>query len=171
MASIHYVVGSTEGSNKTTIAAGSSGSANVKIHKPANYYDQTNVFDSTPHNGDDAQKAILGYAFGKDTNTLIAQRSSDPVGSKRPLRNGSIYPAYVRSINYIESASTVLTATAIREGKFNVSTGKFATSYPATATDAFGNDNAARASFDSPGTITFMNTGSSPTNHALEAKG
>lgn len=170
MASIHYVVGSTEGSNKTTIAAGSSGSANVKVQKPANYYDQTHVFDSTPHNGDDAQKAILGYTFGKDTNTLIAQRSSDPVGSKRPLRSGSIYPAYVRSVNYIESASTVLTATAIRAGKFNIFTGDFALSYPATSSDSYGNDNAARSNAAIPGSITFKANASKPTSQNYPAK-
>ena len=172
--SIHYASATAANVEfiRASIAAGALGSASTNFIAPTNYFADVGVFASTPADTDDADKSVDSVDFAKaHGTTLIAQRSPDSYSGTAALKNGSIYPAYLQSINKQESATTVKVATAIREGKFNVSTGKFATSYPATATDAFGNDNAARASFDSPGTITFMNTGSSPTNHALEAKG
>lgn len=172
--SIHYASATAPNveSIDASIAAGSLGAASTNFIAPTNYFADVGVFASTPADTDDADKAVTSVAFGKDHGTtLIAQRSPDAISGTTALKNGSIYPAYVRSINSIETASTAKTSTAIRDGKFNLSTGKFATSYPATSSDAFGNDNAARASFSSPGTVTFMVTGGSPTNHALEAKG
>ena len=170
--SIHYNGSPNVESINASIAAGALGSSTTNFIAPTNYFADVGVFASTPADTDDVDKSVDSVDFAKDHGTtLIAQRSQDSFSGTAALKNGSIYPLYVQSINKQESATTAKVATAIREGKFNLSTGKFATSYPATATDSFGNDNAARASFDSPGTITFMVSGVSPTNHALEAKG
>ena len=126
---------------------------------------------SGTHNGDDADKALLGYTFDKETNSLIAQRSKDAIGATAVLKSASIYPQYLRSINSIETHRAVKSSTAIRDGFFNVSTGKFSPGYPATATDSFGNDNAARSSYAVPGSITFMKNGVTATSQNYEAKG
>lgn len=172
--SIHYASSTAANveSIDASIAAGSLGGSTTNFIAPNNYFADVGVFASTPADNSDADKAVDALAFGKDHgSTLIAQRSPDAFSGTTALKNGSIYPAHVRSINYIETASTAKVATAIRTGKFNISTGKFSASYPATSVDSFGNDKAARASFDSPGTVTFMVSGTSPTSKALESKG
>ncbi len=126
---------------------------------------------SGTYNGDDADKALLGYTFDKETSTLIAQRSKDAVGAKAVLKSGSIYPQYLRSINFVESHKAVRTSTAIRDGRWSDFTGSFDGGYPATATDSFGTDNAARSSYAVPGSITFMANGVVATTQNYEAKG
>lgn len=119
---------------------------------------------------DDVTVADINYGISRKHNRSINQRSSDNLASQPVLRNASIYPQYVNSINYAESNRTALKSTAIRAGEYNMSTGKFSLGYPAVSNDAFGQDNAARSSFDSPGSISFR-VGNTITTQNYEAKG
>ena len=161
----HYVASPNVESIRTTI----NGVTNDT--KLSSYYVSLGVFAPKPYDGDDAQKAVVAYDFARDSAAFAFQRSEDALPLVKALQNGSIYPQYVNSINKIESASTVKTSTAIRDGQFNLSTGKFSPGYPQTSTDSFGNDNAARSSFDIPGSLTYMAGASTPVSQNYEAKG
>lgn len=129
------------------------------------------AYTSGPYNGNDADKAVVGGTFAKNTDSLLAMRSSALVNAVLVFRSASIYPEYVRSIKYIESRTTSKVASAIRAGKYNLVTGKFAAGFPASSTDSFGNDNAARSSYAVPGSITFMVNGKEATTQNYPAKG
>lgn len=167
---IHYSAGVPIYENISgTIAAPSN--KRINTIKPSAYYKQTGTFASKPHNGSDTQRAVIGYKFAKDNTDFAFQRSDATFPSVRALKNASIFPEYLNSINYSESATTVKTASAIRSGTFNPYTGKFKVNYPKTSTDSFGNDNAARSSYDIPGSLTFISAASVPVSQNYEAKG
>jgi len=63
-----------------------------------------------------------------------------------------------RSIHYLENIRTVRTATAIRAGYWNIYTGVWSTT-PTAATDALGNDHAARPTYAIPGELTYRTSG------------
>lgn len=137
---------------------------------PSSSYEVTG-FGSKPYNGDDSDKALTGYTFAKNTDSLLAMRSSDDVGGVDVFKNASIFPDTLRSINYVEGSTTNQTASAIRTGQFNMYTGKFAPGYPNTSTDSFGQDDAARSSFAVPGSLTFMVNSQHLTTQNYPAKG
>ena len=118
----------------------------------------------------DVRRVIMGRALPGKPEKLIAIKSSDTFGYSAVLRSGSQYSGYLKNINYTESARTNRTASAIRAGKFNLYTGKFAPAYPVVSNDAFGNDNAARSSYNTPGSFTFR-VGNNITSKNYEAKG
>lgn len=165
----HYVSSPNSENIDATIAISSNNQVNVI--KPSSYYTQTGAFASKPYDGDDAAKAVIGYDFANDDTGFAFQRSKAAFPAVSALENASGYPEYVNSINKSESVTTVKTASAIRSGNFNIYTGKFKPTYPNTSTDSFGNDNAARSSYDIPGSLTFMTTGSNPVSQNYEAKG
>jgi len=166
---IHYAVSPNFENIAATIAVASNNQTNSI--KPVSYYEETGAFASKPYNGDDTRRAVIGYDFAKDNTDFAFQRSDAAFPSVRALKNASVFPTYVNSINKSESATTVKTASAIRSGTFNPYTGKFKANYPQTSTDSFGNDNAARSSYDIPGSLTFMGTGSKAISQNYEAKG
>tara|TARA_B100002019_G_C21274915_1_gene604891 strand:+ start:17571 stop:18071 length:501 start_codon:yes stop_codon:yes gene_type:complete len=166
MATIHYVSGSAEVVGATI--AMSSGTDSVK---PSNYYSQTGVFGSTPHDGADAQQSVSGQGFPSASTDVVMQRSKDLIPTSAVLINASIYPEHVNSINKSESVTTARTASAFRAGAFNLVTGEFTPGHPVEATDSFGNDTAARSSFAIPGSLTFLSTGGVPTSQNYPAKG
>lgn len=166
MATHEIVVSGGIDNDSGAIATKTVSNARFVAHNPV-----SSGYVSGTYNGDDTNKALLGYTFDKETNTLIAQRSKDSVGAKAVLKSASIYPQYLRSINSNETHRSVKSSTAIRNGFFNVSTGKFSPGYPATGTDSFGNDNAARSSYAVPGSITFLSNGVTATSQNYEAKG
>lgn len=137
---------------------------------PASTYDVTG-FGSKVYNGDDADKSLAGYTFAKNTDSLLSMRSSALVGAVAVFKNASVYPEYLRSINYLESRTTTKYTTAIRTGKYNTYTGKFSAGFPVSSTDAFGDDNAARSSYAVPGSLTFMVNGKTTTTQNYPAKG
>lgn len=129
------------------------------------------AYTSGPKDGSDTDKSTVGGTFAKNTDSLLAMRSNALVNTSLVFRNASIYPQYTRSIKYIESRTTSKVATAIRAGKYNIYTGKFSVGFPASSTDNFGNDEAARVTFSAPGSLTFMVTGKTATTQNYPAKG
>lgn len=129
------------------------------------------AYTSGPKDNDTSDKAYTGTIFAKNTNSLLSMRSSALVATDTVLLNASIYPEYTRSIKYIEDRTTTKTSTAIRDGQYNLYTGKFNPGFPASSSDAFGNDEAARVTFNAPGTLVFMSTGKTITSHNYPSKG
>jgi len=166
---IHYAVSPNFENIAATIAVASNNQTNSI--KPASYYEETGAFASKPYNGDDTRRAVIGYDFAKDNTDFAFQRTKAALPAVAALENASGFPEYVNSINKSEGVTTVKTTSAIRSGNFNMYTGKFKATYPKTSTDNFGNDNAARSSYDIPGSITFMGTGSNAISQNYEAKG
>jgi len=134
--------------------------------KPVDYGDLT----TEPKVTNDVRKVLAGRAMPAAPKNLVAIRSKDVIGYSIPLLAGAGHSEYLKDINSIESARTRRQATAIRAGKFNLSTGKFAPAYPVVALDGFGNDHAARSSYNVPGSITFR-VGNSIISQNYEAKG
>jgi hypothetical protein len=168
--SLYYQTGSTPKNLGGAIVLYHNNDSRFDGVDPISSYEVTG-FGSRPYNGNDAEKSLLGYIFAKNTNSLLAMRSSDPVGNTYVFQNASIYPSTLRSIHYVEAATTTKTASAIRGGRFNVYTGKFSVGFPNSSTDTFGTDNAARSSFAIPGSLTFMVNGKQLTTQNYPAKG
>ena len=166
MATLHYVSGSVE-----VVGATIAMNSGVDSMKPSNYYGQTGVFGSTPHDGADAQQSVVGQGFPSSSTDIVMQRSKDLIPTAAVLMNASIYPEHVNSINKSESVTTAKTASAFRAGAFNFVTGAFTPGHPAESTDSFGNDTAARSNFAIPGSLTFLSSGGVPTSQNYPAKG
>lgn len=166
---LHYQSGSTPHNNGGSVLSPNISSDVLKDIAPN--AGSTLAYTSGPKNGNDTDKATVSGTFAKNTNSLLAMRSNALVNAVLVFRNASIYPAYVRSIHYLESRTTSKVASAIRAGKFNIYTGKFDVGFPASASDSFGNDNAARSSFAVPGSLTFMVNSKHITTKNYPAKG
>jgi hypothetical protein len=167
--SLHYQSGSTADNN-----GGSVLSHNISsdvLNDVAPNAGSNLAYTSGPKNGNDTDKAFSSGTFAKNTDSLLAMRSDASVNSVSVFRNASIYPVYVRSINYLEGRTTSLVATAIRTGKYNIYTGQFDSGFPASSSDSFGNDTAARSSFAIPGSLTFMVNSQHITTQNYPAKG
>ena len=167
--SLHYQSGSSADNNGGSAAV--YGSLSTVLTELAPNSGSDLAYTSGPKDNSDVDKAVSSETFAKYTNTLLAMRSSATVASVAVFQNASIYPEYVRSINYIESRTTTKTATAIRAGKFNIYTGEFAAGFPVNSTDSFGNDDAARSSYAVPGSLSFMVNGKTVTTQNYPAKG
>ena len=106
--------------------------------------------------GTDTDPALSGGVFAYNNTTPIAKRLTSSLAgvNNDVLLSGAGRPDLTQSIHKIESVITTRIATAIRDGYWNISTGSWSTS-PTSATDSFGNDNAARVSRSSPGSLTY----------------
>ena len=167
--SLHYQSGSTADNN-----GGSVLSPNISsdvLNDVAPNAGSNLAYTSGPKDGANTDKATVSGTFAKNTDSLLAMRSNALVNAVLVFRNASIYPAYVRSINYLEGRTTSKVATAIRAGKYNIYTGQFDVGFPASASDDFGNDTAARSSFAVPGSLTFMVNSKHITTQNYPAKG
>jgi len=123
-----------------------------------------------PKQTPDTRVANNFRAIASDHLRDIHQRSPDTFGTTNVLLNASAYPVLMKPINSVEGANTSLSTTAMRTGKYNYFTGKYSNGFPISQTDSFGNDNAARSSYDAPGSITFR-VGNNITSQNYEAKG
>lgn len=161
--SIYYPTGSSE-KNNITISIFDNGKVDANTVNPTG-----ESFNPGNHPVDtsDTQKSISSKSFANNEFVSINQRSINAIDGS--LKNASVYPEYINSINSTESARTALSTTAMRQGQFNFITGKF-TSSVSVFVDSFGNDNAARSSYDMPGSITFK-VGNNITSQNYEAKG
>ena len=168
--SLYYQSGSTPKNLGGAMVLSHNNDARFNGVDPSSSY-QVTGFGSKPYNGDDADKAATGYTFAKNTDSLLAMRSSDDVGGVPVFKNASIFPTTLRSIHYREISTTNLTASAIRSGQFNMYTGKFSLGFPDVSIDAFGQDHAARSSFAVPGSLTFMVNSKHLTTQNYPAKG
>jgi|LakMenEpi03Aug12_release.lakeMendotaPanAssembly.Ray.scaffolds.fasta_scaffold209077_2 hypothetical protein len=166
--SLHYQSGSTADNNGGSVSSYNISSDILNDVAPVG---SNLAYTSGPKDNNNADKANAGGVFAKNTNSLLAMRSDALVNSTAVLQNASGYPEYTRSIKYIESRVTSRVATAIRAGKFNIYDGTFAEGFPASSTDNFGNDDAARVTFAVPGSLTFMVTGKTATTQNYPAKG
>jgi len=146
-------------------------SDNTAQMRSVNYYNSVGVFGSKPYDNNDSQKAIDGYAFARTSKNFVFQKSTDGFPQVVSLYSGSIYPEYTQSIHKNEGASTVKTATAMRDGNYNFVTGEFAPGYPHVSTDSFGDDNAARSSYNVPGSITYMTNSNQTLSKNYDPKG
>jgi hypothetical protein len=115
------------------------------------------VFASVPYDGDDAGKSISAGSFAHDhSRGIILTVTSEIAGqSDDTLKSAGSSPVLTASVHKLESVSTVKTATGIRTNKYNRYTGAWDNSYPATSTDSFGNDDAARSTRTAPGEFTY----------------
>lgn len=138
--------------------------------RPINYLKTVGKFGPSPVLSNTTRRSVNGFTFGAIPKNVFI-KSSDYFPTARALYTGSIFPQYLNSINSIESSSTVRTTSAIRTGKYNFFTNKYSPGYPVKSIDNFGNDNAARSSYDSPGTITYLSNGRDIISQNYEAKG
>jgi hypothetical protein len=166
---LHYQSGSRPHNNGGSVLSPNISSDVLKDIAPN--AGSTLAYTSGPKNGNDTDKATVSGTFAKNTDSLLSMRSNALVNGVLVFRNASIYPVYVRSINYLENRTTSLVATAIRAGKYNLYTGKFAVGFPGSSSDDFGNDTAARSSFAIPGSLTFMVNSKHITTQNYPAKG
>jgi hypothetical protein len=151
-------VGSGSDNNGGVIAGVKGGTiSSGKFSKVGVTRTNTTVFASTPYDGDDAGKSISAGSFAHDHPRGVILRSTTEIAgqSNNVLRSAGSSPILTRSINSIESASTVKTASAIRSNKYNRYTGQYEAGYPQTSTDSFGNDDAARSSRSAPGEFAY----------------
>ncbi len=160
--SIHYVSGSAQNIGGTTATYTSGKTGGNKVNPTNEIYNAGNY----PTDDLDSQKSLASVDFANSTFTAINQRSASAISGS--LKNASIYPEYLDSIHKKESARTARLATAMRAGNYNVITGKFTS--VTVANDSFGNDNAARASFNVPGNLVYR-IGNTTVTKAYEAKG
>tara|TARA_Y100000385_G_C12953489_1_gene576524 strand:- start:435 stop:917 length:483 start_codon:yes stop_codon:yes gene_type:complete len=159
--SLHY-----QGSPSAQVVQASITGYGATLRKPADYGD----FTTEPKLTNDSRKSLTGKDFAANPTHVITTRSKTLVGTSSWLASASNFSEYLNDINYIEGASTAKTATAIRGGYFNISTGKFTVGYPNASTDSFGNDNAARSSYNSPGSVSYR-VGNTITTRNYDAKG
>jgi len=167
--SLHYQSGSTADNNSGSVL-----SHNISsdiLNSVAPNAGSNLAYTSGPKDNDNSDKATVSGVFAKNTDSLLSMRSNALVNGVLVFRNASIYPVYVRSINYLENRTTSLVATAIRAGKYNIYTGQFDVGFPGSSSDDFGNDTAARSSFAIPGSLTFMVNSQHITTQNYPAKG
>lgn len=115
------------------------------------------VFASTPYDGDDAGKAISAGDFAHDhPRGLILTYNTEIAGqSDSTLNSAGSTPVLTKSINKIESVTTVKNASGIRANKYNRYTGAWDAGYPQTSTDSLGDDEAARPTRAVPGELVY----------------
>jgi hypothetical protein len=167
--SLYYQSGTSVLNNSGSVLSYNITSDVLKDHAPS--AGTGLAYTSGPKNNAVADKAAVSGSFAKNTDSLLAMRSSALVSAVLVFQNASGYPEYTKAIKYIESRTTSKVATAIRAGKFNMYTGVFDVGFPASSTDAFGNDNAARVNAAAPGSLTFLATGKTITTKSYPPKG
>lgn len=160
--SIYYISGSAQNVGGTTATYTSNKTGGNKVNPTNEIYNAGNY----PTDDLDSQKSLTSVDFANSVFTSINQRSASAVSGS--LKNGSVYPEYLDSIHKKESARTPRLATAMRAGNYNVTTGKFTS--VTVANDAFGNDNAARSSYNAPGNLVYR-VGNTLVTKSYEAKG
>lgn len=130
-----------------------------------------NVFASTPYDGDDAGKAISAGDFAHNHQRGIILTSTTEIAGQAStvVSSAGSTPVLTTSINKIENATTVKTASGIRANKYNRYTNTWDNGYPQTSTDSFGNDEAARPSRSVPGELVY-NLGTTPVLKDYPAK-
>ena len=160
--SIYYISGSAQniGGTISTYTVGKT--TGNKVNPTNEIYNAGNY----PTNDLDSQKSLGSVVFANPVFTAVNQRSTSAVSGA--LKNASVYPEYLDSIHKKETARTARLAAAMRAGNYNVITGKFTA--VTISNDSFGNDNAARASFNAPGNLVYR-VGKTIVTKAYDPKG
>lgn len=105
-----------------------------------------NIDSMKPVDGDDTDKALAGgmFAYDPSGSEIVSKRVSTTLAgvSQDVLLSGAAQPGLRRQVHKIEGLDTSLVTTAIRDGHFNLVTGKFEAPYPSGQADSFGTDDA-----------------------------
>jgi hypothetical protein len=85
----------------------------------------------------DIAKAVSAALIAYNTRQPVGMKVSSTIGgrSNTALKSGADVPSQIRGINKLESVLTRRELTAIRAGKFNFYTGKWAAGYPVVTND------------------------------------
>lgn len=85
----------------------------------------------------DVAKAVSAALIAYNTRQPVGMKVSSTIGgqSNTALRSGADVPSQIRGIHKLESVLTRRELTAIRAGKFNFYTGKWADGYPVVTND------------------------------------
>lgn len=98
-----------------------------------------------------------GSVFAYNTNTPLIKGETVVINSQslnhELYTTGTANPSLINSIHPVFGARTRLAASAIRNGYFDIYTGKFDLGWPDVQYDAFGDDVAATPSRSNPGTM------------------
>lgn len=149
--------------------------------------DNVNVFGSVVVDGSEADKALLSGTFAFNNSHPIAMKVSQELSGVPNdfLLSGANNVKDIKSIQYqqVKDGSTLTdgvrtrkTTKAIREGKWDIYTGKFDAGYPEVAVDAFdgidgvSGDEAAKVNRLSPGTLVYKLSKGIPVSEAYDKK-
>lgn len=115
------------------------------------------VFGSTPYDGNHTDKAVSAGDFAHNHVKPITMRVTNEVAgvSSDALATTSSAPGLKRSIHKLEVLRTSKITSGIRDGKFNLVTGKWDVGYPQTSVDTLASDTAANPSLAVPGQLTY----------------
>lgn len=132
----YYDGGSTNNKGGASFRAGSS-----KNLKSVSNKSDTGVYSSVVVDGDSTDKALASGVFSYNNSKPLAPRLTKMLASKLndAIARGSSAPPERLGINKIDSVITNKTSTGIRDGNFNLSTGKYSSII--NSTDSFGTDN------------------------------
>lgn len=127
------------------------------------------AFGSTVVDGDSADKALTAGTFAYDNESPVAKKLTNSLAgvSNDYLISGAADPSRIRSIHRQERVTTRRQTKAIREGEFNIYTGKFNSGFPVNVVDEFfdistnslsptSTDDAASPSREVPGELTYV---------------
>lgn len=131
----YYDGGSTKNKGGASFKAGSSTNLQNVSNK-----NNVNVHGSIVVDGTDTDKALSSGAFSYNNSKPLAQRLTKQIGSlpNNAISRGASNPPPFLGFNKIESIKTSRLATAIRDGNFNLYTGKY--SSISLTIDSFGAD-------------------------------
>jgi hypothetical protein len=135
------------------------------------------AFASTPVDGTDTNEANSAGTYAYNNTRPVAKRSTTTLSgvSNTALQSGAAQPGLRRKVNKTEGATTLLQTTAVREGKFDIYSGKFINNQtgeevkPDVQVDSFGQDDAATPTAEVPGELTYL-VGKTPVNDNYKAK-
>lgn len=122
--------------------------------------ESTGVFGSVVVNNNDADKALSAGIFAYNNQYPIAKRISTSLStvSNSVLQSGADQPSLVRSIHKLEVLRTRKATTAIREGRFDIYTGKYDSGYPVVVVDILSTDTAANPTRSNPGLLNYKSS-------------
>lgn len=149
--------------------------------------DHSGVFASTIVDNDNIDPALQGGTFAKQNKQPITFKvTKDLAGEETNAMSTSADDVQnARSINrqlindsgsYTDGVRTSLTTSAIRNGKFDIYSGKFDNGYPLSSLDAFtgadsaSGDKAATVNRQEPGTLVYKTTKGSPITQSYDEK-
>lgn len=174
--------GSGAGGNGGSVAKASDSSLLDGVQ--TSYY-AAGVFASTVLDNNHANKAISAGTFAYNNKKPVAKRVSTTISgvSNNVLRSGAAEPTLVQSVHkiqvqgmgYSEGVRTLKQTTAIRDGYFNIYTGKFDPGYPASSVDTLSlaptyQDVAANPTRVVPGALTYKGGSPNPVNDDYKEK-
>lgn len=162
---IRQVNGDPVTANSTKNSGGSvvnGGTSVILDNVGLGYYD-VGVFGTRVIDGNDTDKALDAGTFSYDNQKPIAKRVTEELSDVENtfLQSGAAVPENVRSIHKLETLRTRRYTTAIREGQFNIYTGKFDPAVT-VAVDALENDDAATPSRSVPGELVYKTSAPVP---------